>query len=581
MRVAAIIRVSDPRQAAKDKTSLDDQRKAIRHACGPDGLNIGELVAWYEDQESAYKGKVGGDKPREQFEQMLLDAQAGRFDTVMVAHRSRWARNGEDSARAVRIFNSCRPRIKFFFLTERVNIHLATGRTLLGITAAMSEGEVAQFREGVMRAKHTRVTQGKHPYGAKSFGRKRDKSIIDNKVVIGPWEPDPKEIALYERFYVYVVERGISGRKAAAKIGHGTLTAWLNRIDNAGDSMMLYPEDVDTGMKKPIPIKVPRIWSDAKIARVKKALAENRKRSMRSEYTAESGRTRAYSSPLAGKVRCPCGSVMWSAFRNGQRKFIHPGDTKNRVPGIKCVSSIVAPPFEKKAYIKLGTLFDRRKAEQAFRAGVDQRKEQDLAARRKELAKRQEALAKEQGKFLDAIGKLPEGPMRGAARKKVEDLDAEANALASELQELEQDALAYQVEGDAAAWAAQRLAHMFREEGTAQIEEWSPMTQKELVDILAKTRGSLAPFGPKGHSKEKEKRGIYIGFDKNGEPEPMIEKFTVDQETLVEIARRIVPTLVRPRLYKEKRSKGRHAKKVVASHIPTRFCIAQGCRRSP
>src|SRR3712207_1326008 len=86
LRAAAYIRVSSEEQL--EGHSLDAQRRAIEQACAERGWQI---VAWYADEGvSAHTDDVA---KRPAFHRMIRDAEARRFDAVVVHKLDRFARS--------------------------------------------------------------------------------------------------------------------------------------------------------------------------------------------------------------------------------------------------------------------------------------------------------------------------------------------------------------------------------------------------------------------------------------------------------------------------------------------------------
>ena len=88
MKAAIYTRVSSEMQT--DGHSLDAQLSACRRLCADRGWAI---VTEYTDVESART------TVRPQFQQMLIDAEWGQFDVIVVHKLDRFARDRYDSAR--------------------------------------------------------------------------------------------------------------------------------------------------------------------------------------------------------------------------------------------------------------------------------------------------------------------------------------------------------------------------------------------------------------------------------------------------------------------------------------------------
>jgi site-specific DNA recombinase len=86
---AIYLRVSTDEQAQDGHVSLDVQRLRCQEYAQRHGMVI---VAEYVDVESAYEGR------RLQFQQMLQDAEAGRFRHIIVFRADRFSRDVADAS---------------------------------------------------------------------------------------------------------------------------------------------------------------------------------------------------------------------------------------------------------------------------------------------------------------------------------------------------------------------------------------------------------------------------------------------------------------------------------------------------
>jgi site-specific DNA recombinase len=85
MKAAAYLRVSTEGQTGEDKFGLPAQEEAILSYAASQGI---EIVAWYKDE-----GISGATLDRPGLQQLLTDAGAGGFDTLLVAKMDRVARD--------------------------------------------------------------------------------------------------------------------------------------------------------------------------------------------------------------------------------------------------------------------------------------------------------------------------------------------------------------------------------------------------------------------------------------------------------------------------------------------------------
>ena len=88
LRFAPLIRVSTEKQEKRGE-SLSTQKKQLESAIK--NLN-GSVYKWYEGQEHGTP-----DHERKILDELMTDAQASRFDAVMVVDASRWSRDNQKS----------------------------------------------------------------------------------------------------------------------------------------------------------------------------------------------------------------------------------------------------------------------------------------------------------------------------------------------------------------------------------------------------------------------------------------------------------------------------------------------------
>ncbi len=132
-RVAVYVRVStpDPNQT----TSYELQKKYYEEYVHQH--KKWQLVGIYADE-----GKSGTTlKHREQFNQMIADAKAGKIDLIITKSISRFARNVEDFLSSVRHLAEHNPPIGVFFESEAIYSLKSDSSVALTIQASMAEEE--------------------------------------------------------------------------------------------------------------------------------------------------------------------------------------------------------------------------------------------------------------------------------------------------------------------------------------------------------------------------------------------------------------------------------------------------------
>lgn len=150
-RAVIYLRVSTDRQA-REGYSLAAQRKMLdEYAVAHDY----EIVHVYEDA-----GKSGKDiLHRPEMVQLLADARAGKFDTVLVVWFSRLTRNVGDTYALMQIFD--RLGVDFISLTEPFDTTTAIGRFSVCVLGAVAQYERELTGERVLACMTERARQGK------------------------------------------------------------------------------------------------------------------------------------------------------------------------------------------------------------------------------------------------------------------------------------------------------------------------------------------------------------------------------------------------------------------------------------
>ena len=147
-------RVSSDRQAAEDKGSLDDQEARCRTKAEASGLRI---LRVQRDSESAWVL----DK-RSQFQTVLRDARAGKFDVLLVDRMNRLTRS-EDLGDYMAVRVALRQAGVEVIFAEKDYGSGAASQLMQYLDAYVSAGEQANRRAQSMSGKRTRVLTHKRP----------------------------------------------------------------------------------------------------------------------------------------------------------------------------------------------------------------------------------------------------------------------------------------------------------------------------------------------------------------------------------------------------------------------------------
>jgi site-specific DNA recombinase len=167
-RAAIYVRLSEDKHQTGDNVA--DQERAARKIAADLGAVVAEV---YDDND-----RVASDprrKPRPAFEQMLTDAEAGRFDMLIVRHADRLYRTPYDQGRITEAFTPRRIVIHQEW-GGPLDLSTPTGGLNAGIMAQVALYETLHKIERQQAHNRQRATQGKPPEGgAVPFGYTRKK----------------------------------------------------------------------------------------------------------------------------------------------------------------------------------------------------------------------------------------------------------------------------------------------------------------------------------------------------------------------------------------------------------------------
>ena len=147
-RAAIYARVSDKSQAQEDKTSIAEQISEMEAYCEEKGLRI---AARYQEV-----GK-GWSKKRPEFQRMLADAKAGRFDTIVCWKSDRLSRGMYPAAALMEVVEAYQIRLEA--------VMDAIDMKTFGLMAAIGKIELDNFRERASLGKRGAAKQGRIPSG--------------------------------------------------------------------------------------------------------------------------------------------------------------------------------------------------------------------------------------------------------------------------------------------------------------------------------------------------------------------------------------------------------------------------------
>ena len=142
MKIAAYCRVSTEKEAQID--SLEKQIEFFNEFTQKNGYELYKLYA-----DEGISGKQI--KNRKQFQQMMKDAKAKKFERVVVKDVSRFARNTKDLLELIEILEA--KKVSFISKKEAIDTTTPTGKFMLTVFGAMAELERAYIldrqKEGI------------------------------------------------------------------------------------------------------------------------------------------------------------------------------------------------------------------------------------------------------------------------------------------------------------------------------------------------------------------------------------------------------------------------------------------------
>lgn len=195
MKIAAYCRVSTEKEAQID--SLEKQIEFFNEFTKKNGYELYKLYA-----DEGISGKQT--KNRKQFQQMMLDAKAKKFDKVVVKDVSRFARNTVDLLQSVRELKSYNVQVDFLNNGEVME---GGSEFILTILGAMAQQESANMSKRVKFGKDITAQKGRVPNIVFGYDK-----IPDEKYILKINEEEAKLVKEIFESYVY---KGIGTTKIA------------------------------------------------------------------------------------------------------------------------------------------------------------------------------------------------------------------------------------------------------------------------------------------------------------------------------------------------------------------------------
>jgi len=399
LRFAPLIRVSTEKQE-KQGESLNTQRKQLEQSIK--SLN-GTVYKWYAGQEHSTP-----DYERKILEELMTDAQAGKFDAVMVADISRWSRDNQKSKTHLAILK--KNNIQFYVNGRHMDLNEPFQNLILGMGTEINEFFAAEqayksLINKIELAKKGYPCSGQIPYG-RTFDSETKTWGIDKE----------KQKILKDAANRYLKGEGLKTIAAFYKMNLPNFHKLLK--ERAGNTWDLHFKSEQFNIDETITLKIPRLLSQDTIDKIKKRSAANL--------------TYMHDQPkhdylLARMIFCEeCGlSLYGQANRNGSLYYRH-----SRANGCKHAFNVKAPIIEGKVIADIFRMFgDRPKMDQAAQDAIGNKDE--IEALHLTIEQGEKELIKIQRAKDNILEQVAEGHLKGPDIKVMMDAlkDSEATIL--------------------------------------------------------------------------------------------------------------------------------------------------------
>ncbi len=249
MKIAAYCRVSTEKEAQID--SLEKQIEFFNEFTRKNGYELYKLYA-----DEGISGKQI--KHRKQFQQMMIDAKAKKFDKVVVKDVSRFARNTVDLLQSVRELKSYGVQVDFLNNGEVME---GGSEFILTILGAMAQQESANMSKRVKFGKDITAKKGRVPNLVFGYDK-----IPDERYTLKINEEEAKIVKEIFESYVYkgigttkiawnLNDRGIRTKKTKSKWVQTSIVRMLKNPIYTGRVTNKKSEVTDfiTGTRKELP----------------------------------------------------------------------------------------------------------------------------------------------------------------------------------------------------------------------------------------------------------------------------------------------------------------------------------------
>lgn len=408
MLFAPLIRVSTEQQARQGE-SLRTQKDQLARAIEALG---GEVYHWYEGQEHAT-----ADYERHILEQLMQDAQARRFDAVMVADLSRWSRDNGKSKHYTKILQQS--GIRFFEGAMEIDLFNPSHSLVLGMGVEIQEFFAKQQKYKSILSRISRAKQGLPSCGKKPWGRIWDPTAKT-------WRIDPEKHAKIQLIAKEYLQSDISFNVLGPK--HGMNGANLHKVlcHRCGDKWEVSFRAKDLNIEETHTLEIPRLLPEETIQAIRK------KSEARNSYD-KKGQKHPY---LFARVIFDMGSgkALTGTCNHWGRRYYRPywGCTNRYSVNAEVLEKAVLEEL----FLALGSKASLHKAvfEGHPLGKVEDKLKTDLESKKGDLAQVEQRLES----FVTALGNAPDvTAFMARIKPKIIELEARSKGLKDEIAALE------------------------------------------------------------------------------------------------------------------------------------------------
>jgi site-specific DNA recombinase len=477
----------------QDFNSLDAQRESA--------------VAYIQSQRSegwelypeAYDdgGFSGGNMDRPALRRLLMDAQAGKFQMVVIYKIDRLTRSLKDFTRIVEILDGA--GVSFVAVTQQFNTSTSMGRLTLNVLLSFAQFEREMVSERTRDKRAATAKKGKWLGGMPVLGYDIDperKCLLVN-------EEEAEQVR--EMFAIYLREKSLSVAARALNRKGIRTKSWVNRKGQRRGGNKFNKANLSTYLRNPIYLGKLRykdqvyegeheaILDEKVFARVAALLGANGKRK-------KSVNQDKHDFLLRGLVRCAaCGSAMTPnfAYSGGRKYFYYKCVSVTKMDRNECpVRSVPARELEELVVDRLKVLAECRPLVDRVVKRAREATEGILPELRRELNSKVGSLnqLKEEARNLvRALGGRDGAERNTFVLERLDELQERQRGLEAEITRIKTDIARWE-ERVVDAAVIQRNMQVFR-------EVWDRLEPPERKEVLALLLREVVYDEPKGEMR--------------------------------------------------------------------------------